>query len=96
MAKKKAAKEKKPVKGTHLDHPKDDGSVYFKMVGGPHDGERWRLYPNNGRAVRVDDHIADWPTVTWDELGYPDRCGDYTPDCWNPAQPALVWKERDE
>lgn len=96
MAKKKAAKDKKPTKGTHVDHPRDDGSVTFTVNDGPLQGRTWRMYPDNARAARRDSHIPDWPVVTWEELGYPDRCGDYHPETWNPAKPMYVWKDRTE
>jgi hypothetical protein len=41
------------TKGHHLDNPRDDGSVSFRLVGGKWDGLKARLYPQNEGHVEV-------------------------------------------
>lgn len=53
------------VKGETLEKPRDDGSVDFKLKGGPYDGMVVRLYPFNEGwdEVILQGHLYVWPST---------------------------------
>ena len=60
--------EKKVVKGTHLDHPRTDGSVNFILRGGAHNNRVVRLYPfSDGHQTFV------WEDETYEATKSQDR-----------------------
>jgi hypothetical protein len=63
------------IKGHHLDNPREDGSVSFRLLGGQWNGCTARFYPHNDGHLNVpfDGGTYEWtgsrikPSMTWKE-----------------------------